>query len=78
MSLTREQAVAWAARWRVLGAAAAMHAGDRSPAARLRALERLRTFALAAGRARAGGEDQVVRDRFQALRQRLGRDRAGR
>jgi hypothetical protein len=51
MALTREQAIAWTARWRALGAAAAA-AADRSPEERLRTLGRLRSFALAAGRMR--------------------------
>jgi hypothetical protein len=74
MALTREQAIAWTARWRALGAAAAA-AADRSPEERLRTLGRLRSFALAAGRMREGGDEQIVRERFQALRERLGRGR---
>jgi hypothetical protein len=77
MSMTREQAMAWTARWRVLGAAAPDDGLDRSPAGRVRALGRLRAFALAAGRQRDGRDDQAVRERFQTLRQRLGRDRTG-
>jgi hypothetical protein len=75
MSLTREQAVAWTARWRALGDASIENDLDRSPATRLRVFGRLRVFALAAGRQRDGSDDQAVRERFQALRQRLGRDR---
>jgi hypothetical protein len=75
MSLTREQAMAWAARWRALDAAAAEADGDRSPAARLRTLGRLWAFGLAAGRERDGRDDHMVRERFQTLRARLGRDR---
>jgi hypothetical protein len=74
MALTREQAIAWTARWRALGAATAT-ASDQSPDERLRTLDRLRSFALAAGRMREGGDEQIVRERFQALRERLGRGR---
>jgi hypothetical protein len=75
MALTREQATAWAERWRTLGDAAASDAGDRSPAARLRTLDRLRAFALAAGRGREAADDDIVRERFQALREKWARGR---
>jgi len=77
MSLTREQALAWTARWRAVEDAAVPRELDPSPTARLHALGRLRAFGLAAGRQRDGSDDQAVRDRFQALRQRLGCDRSG-
>ncbi len=71
--MTREQALAWTARWREVADVVDREARYQSAAARLIALQRLRAFAGLAALRRDTDAEAAVWDRFQTLRLRLGR-----
>jgi len=74
--MTREEALEWQARWRLVSEVGAREARDQSPADRLRSLSRLRAFARTADLRPATDDERRVWDRFQTLRARLVRSRA--
>jgi hypothetical protein len=73
MAISREDAVAWSTRWRLVSAAAEHETRAQSPETRLSALLRLRALADVVAMRREPADERAVWDRFQALRLRLDR-----
>jgi hypothetical protein len=72
MAISREDAVAWSTRWRLVSGVVDRERREQSAAARLEALQRLRSFAGTVSLRREPSDESLVWERFQALRQRLG------
>jgi hypothetical protein len=73
--MTRDEALAWQARWRLVGDASDREARQQSPADRLRILAGLRGFARTADLPAPADDEPLVWARFQTLRARLRRAR---
>jgi hypothetical protein len=65
--LTRDEALAWQARWRMVTDAVGREARAASPRDRWRSLQRLRASGIGARRAPSEKDEAGVRARFQLL-----------
>lgn len=69
--MTRDEALTWQARWRLVAEVSDREARQQSPADRLRTLASLRRFSQMAGLRAAADDERRVWDRFKTLRARL-------
>lgn len=72
MAISREDAVAWSTRWRLVSGIVDRERREQSVEARLEALQRLRAFAGTVSLRREPSDESLVWERFQVLRRRLG------